>query len=224
MKRPTGITVLGILYILGGAGMMLLATILGFLSYALLDLAQNPIFMLFGSVEYFLTSSMLALVLGIVAIIQFTIAGALFSGKNWGRTAVIIFAIIDLTFETISLFVGNVIGIIFLMFDIIVLYYMWRPHVIAYFKGVNVQSAQQYYNPGFSQNPSPYTPPSGKPGNQYTGSSTMPPDPYPVNDETEIYPEDSGFGVNVPPQKICQKCQAEISPEAKFCQRCGNWV
>ncbi len=225
MKRPTGITVLGILYILGGTGMMLLATILGFLSYALLDsLAQNPNFMLFGSVEYFLTSSMLALVLGIVAIIQFTIAGALFSGKNWGRTVVIIFVIIDLTFETISLFVGNVIGIIFLMFDILILYYMWRPHVIAYFKGVNVQSAQQYSNPGFSQNPSPNTPSSAKPDNPYSGQPSIPPDPYPPNDETEIYPEDSGFGVNIPPQKICQKCQTEISPEAKFCQKCGSWI
>ena len=85
---------------------------------------------------------------------------------------------------------------------------MWRPHVIAYFKGVNVQSAQQYYNPGFPQNPSPYTSP----------------DPYPPNDETEIYPEDSVIGTNIPPQKICQKCQAEVSPEAKFCQKCGTWI
>jgi hypothetical protein len=225
MKRPTGITVLGILYILGGIGMMLLAIILGFLSSVLLDsLVQNPNFMLFGSVEYFLASSMFALVLGIVAIIQFTIAGALFSGKNWGRRVVIIFVIIDLTFETISLFVGNVMGIIFLMFDVIVLYYMWRPHVLAYFKGINTPSAQQFYNPSFSQNPSSYTPPSPKPNNQYSKPSTAPPDPYYTGDETEIYPEDSGFGVNIPPQKICQKCQAEISLEAKFCQKCGNWI
>ena len=225
MKRPTGITILGILYILGGTGIMLLAIILGFLSSVLLDsLVQNPTFMLFGSVEYFLTSSVFALVLGIVAIIQFTIAGALFSRKNWGRTVVIIFVIIDVTFETISLFVGNVMGIIFLIFDIIVLYYMWRPHVMAYFKGVNVQSAQQFYNPSFSQNPSPYTPPSAKPSNQYPNPSIAPPDPYFPSDETEFYPEDSGFGVKTPSQKICQKCQTEISSEAKFCHKCGSWI
>ena len=52
----------------------------------------------------------------------------------------------------------------------------------------------------------------------------MQPDPYPVNDETEIYPEDSVIETNILPQKICQKCQAEVSSEAKFCQKCGNWI
>ena len=196
--------------------MILLAVTLGILSVGLTGPYVPSNFSILGG--------FFAIVLGIVAIIQFTIASALFSGKNWGRTLVIIFVIIDLIFETISLFAGNVIGIIFLILDIIVLYYMWRPHVIAYFKGINVQSAQQSYNPGFSQNPSPYTPPSTKPSNQYSGPSIMPPDPYSTGDETNIYPEDSGFGTNIPPQKICQKCQAEVSPKAKFCQRCGNWV
>ncbi len=204
--------------------MMLLAVTIGILSIALLDsLVQNPIFLLFGS-EFFLTATFFAIVLGIVAIIQFTIAGALFSGKNWGRTMVIIFVIIDLTFETISLFVGNVFAILFLILDFIILYYMWRPHVLAYFKGINVPSAQQFYNPSFTQNPSPYTPPSAEPSNQYSKPSTTPPDPYYTGDETEIYPEDSGFRVNSPPQKICQKCQTEVSPKAKFCQKCGNWI
>ncbi len=74
-----------------------------------------------------------------------------------------------------------------------------------------------------------------KPSNQYSGPSIKPSgprsspqyppqQPNPPNDETNIYPEDSDFGTNIPPQKICQKCQAEISPKAKFCQRCGNWV
>ncbi|MCH7559841.1 MAG: zinc ribbon domain-containing protein [Thaumarchaeota archaeon] len=202
-----------------------MAVTLGILSVVLLDsLVQNPLFQLFGSAEFFLGTAFFAIVLGIVAIIQFTIASALLSGKNWGRTAIIIFVIIDLIFETISLFVGNVLGIIFLILDIIILYYMWRPHVIAYFKGVNVQPAQQYYNPGFSQNPPPYVPPSAKSNNQYSKPSPPPPDPSYINDETEIYPEDSIIGTNIPPQKICQKCQAEVSPKAKFCGKCGNWI
>ena len=147
-----------------------MAATLGILSVGLLDsLVQNLLFLLFGSAEFFLGTTFFAIVLGIVAIIQFTIASALFSGKNWGRTIVIIFVIIDLIFETISLFVGNVFGIIFLILDIIILYYMWRPHVLAYFKGINVKSAQPYYNPRFSQNPSPYAPPGATPRNQYPG-------------------------------------------------------
>jgi len=77
---------------------------------------------------------------------------------------------------------------------------------------------------GFEKNPSPHTPPRAEPSNQYSNPSTTPPDPYYTGDETEIYPEDSGFRVNSPPQKICQKCQTEVSSEAKFCQRCGNWI
>lgn len=225
MKRPTEITILGILYILGGTVMMLLAIIFGFLSSTILDiLDQNPISMLYGSIEYFLASSIFALILGIIAIIQFTIAGALFSGKNWGRTAVIIFTIVDLTFETISLFVGNVMGIIFLMFDTIVLYYMWRPHVMAYFNGINVPYSQQFHNPSFSQNLSPYIPPHTTSNNQYPEPSIPPPDPFIPENETQIYPDEPDVEINTPPQKICQKCQTEISPTAKFCHKCGNWI
>ncbi|MBT4327183.1 MAG: zinc ribbon domain-containing protein [Candidatus Nitrosopelagicus sp.] len=225
MKRPTGITILGILYILGGIVMMLLSITLGLLSSVLLDsLGQNSISMLFGSVEYFLTSSIFAIVLGIIAIIQFIIAGALFSGKNWGRTTVIIFAISDLVFETISLFVGNAMGIIFLMFDTMVLYYMWRPHVLAYFKGINVASSQQFYNPSFSQNSLPYTPPNMSPDNQYSEPSIPPPNPFIPENETQIYTDEQDVEINIPPQKICQKCQTEISLAAKFCQKCGDWI
>ena len=220
MKTPTGINVLGILYILSGVGMTLLTVFVWIaLNSTNLPFVGN-VSNIFGG--YF--GEYVVLVLGIIAIIQFTIASALFSRKNWGRTLVIIFVIIDLVFEAVLLFVGNVMGILFLIFDIIVLYYMWRPHVIAYFKGVNVQPSQQYHNPGFSQNPSPYTPPNAKPSTPYSGPSAMPPDPYTTNDETEIYPEDSIIGTNIPPLKICQKCQAEVSSEAKFCQKCGNWV
>ena len=216
MKTPTGINVLGILYILGGVGIIFLAII------ALI--ASNSVNLPFVSMTSYIFGEFFALVLGIVAIIQFTIASALFSRKNWGRTLVIIFVIIDLMFAIILLFTGYGFGIISMIVDSIVIYYMWRPHVIAYFEGVNVQPAQQYYNPGFSQNPPPYVPPSARFNNQYPGSPNMPPNPYPVNDETEIYPEDSVIEPNIPPQKICQKCQTDVSPDAKFCGKCGKWI
>ena len=232
MKRPIGITILGTLYILGGLGMMILAIILGILSSSLVDgLVKNPIFIFFGSIELFLATTLFAIILGIVATIQFIIASALFSGKNRGRTIVIIFTISDLIFEIISLFVGNVFGIPFLVLDSIVLYYMWRPHVLAYFNGINVQPSQQSYNSGFPQNPPPYTPPNQyTPANQYNSGFPQNPTPYtPPNqytpgDETQIYPDEPDVVINTPPQKICQKCQTEISPTAKFCHKCGNWI
>jgi len=125
--RPTGITVLGTLYIIFGIILLVTAAIFGALSSSF----SNSSFLSgFGAVA--------GLVSGIsvmAAIIEFIIAGALLSGKNWGRVLVIIFAIIDLLLNATSLLAGNVFGIIPIILDIIVLYYMWRPHVIAYFKG-----------------------------------------------------------------------------------------
>jgi len=71
---------------------------------------------------------------GILAIIEFVIAGALFSGKPWGRIVVIVLSIISLIMGIISVF-GNPFSIFTIILDIVVLWYMWRPHVIEYFGG-----------------------------------------------------------------------------------------
>ena len=127
MGRPTGITILGIFYMLGGIVWIFFALMFGVISVG------------------FMGSSMMSGLAGLggaiagiavfVAIIEFVIAGALFSGKSWGRIVVIIFAILDLIGQAASLLAGNIFGIIFGILDLIVLYYMWRPHVMEYFKG-----------------------------------------------------------------------------------------
>ncbi len=218
MNRPTGITVLGILYTIGGIVMIILdMVVIGILSFGIIGTSYLPS-------NFFIFGGLMAIVLVIVAIIQFTIAGALFSGKSWARKLVIIFVIIDLIFETFSLFAGNVFGIILIIFDIIVLYYMWRPHVIAFFKGTNIQSPSQSYNVGGIQNPPPPPPPNYTPNTQNSGTSIPQPDPYFTNDETNIYPGDSDFETNTSPQKICQKCQVELTDKARFCHKCGSFV
>lgn len=72
-------------------------------------------------------------VMAVLAGFSFLIASALFSGKKWGRTIVIVFSVINIVMEASSIMVGNVFGIAGMMLNGIVLYYMWRPHVIAYF-------------------------------------------------------------------------------------------
>lgn len=129
MGRPTGITILGIFYMLGGIVWIFLALMFGVISVG------------------FMGSSMMSGLAGLggaiagiavfVAIIEFVIAGALFSGKSWGRIIVIIFAILDLIGQAASLLAGNIFGIIFGILDLIVLYYMWRPHVMEYFQAKN---------------------------------------------------------------------------------------
>lgn len=78
---------------------------------------------------------------GVLAVIEFVIAGALFSGKPWGRIVVIVLSIISLIIGIVSI-VGNPASILTIILDVIVLWYMWRPHVIAYFNGTYLPSYQ----------------------------------------------------------------------------------
>jgi len=75
----------------------------------------------------------IAIFFAILAVFAFVISGALFSGKRWGRTLVIIISIIDLITGGVSVAGGNVAGIVGMILNLVILYYMWRPHVIAYF-------------------------------------------------------------------------------------------
>lgn len=127
MDRPTGVTILGVLYIIAGIVWISLAVLIGVLSSSFMGSSMMGGMAAIGG--------FIAGVAAIAAIIEFIIVGALFSGKSWGRIIVIVFAIIDLIIEVISLFGMNVFAIVFIILDVIVLYYMWRPHVIEYFKG-----------------------------------------------------------------------------------------
>jgi len=126
LGRPIGITILGILYLLGGIGWIILAFTFGVISAGL----SSSMFSGFAGL-----GAAIAGIALIAAIIEFVIAGALLSGKSGGRIIVIIFSIIDLMVQAVSVLGGNIFGIMFVILDLIVLYYMWRPHVIAYFKG-----------------------------------------------------------------------------------------
>ena len=80
------------------------------------------------------------IIFGILAVIEFVIAGALFSGKPWGRMIVIVLSIISLVIGLVSI-TGNPFSILNIILDVFVLWYMWRPHVIAYF-GISQPSYQ----------------------------------------------------------------------------------
>jgi len=80
------------------------------------------------------------IIFGILAVIEFVIAGALFSGKPWGRMIVIVLSVIGLVMGLASI-VGNPFSILNIILDVFVLWYMWRPHVIAYF-GISQPSYQ----------------------------------------------------------------------------------
>ena len=130
MSRPTGITILGILHLIGGAASLILAT----MGAAMLGVSGSMGYM--GMIPAALGGIFL-IIFGILAVIEFIIAGALFSGKPWGRITVIVLSIIGLMVGLVSI-IGNPFSILNIMLDAFVLWYMWRPHVIAYF-GISPQ-------------------------------------------------------------------------------------
>jgi len=136
MIRPTGVVVLGTLYIIVGLVSLLFAIVFGLLlSVSLGETFTGGMEILRGLVSGI--AAMVAGILAIVAAIEFIIAAALFSGKSWGRALVIVFVIIDLIVESASIVTGNFFAFVLIILDLVVLYYMWRPNVIEYYQAKN---------------------------------------------------------------------------------------
>ena len=125
LYRPTGVKILAVLQLISGIILVIAAI-------AIEAIANMKGSSLFG--QYIVViGGVITVILVLLAAFSFVIAGALFSGKRWARTLVIILSIIDFIFGAVSIAGGNVFGITEIILDIIILYYMWRPHVIAYF-------------------------------------------------------------------------------------------
>ncbi len=129
MSRPTGVVVLGTLYIIAGLVWLIFAIVFGVISSGLLGGTFS------GGGE--IVVGIIAGIATIAAAFEFIIAAALFSGKNWGRIIVIVFAIIDMIAQLASIAAANFFAFVFIILDLVVLYYMWRPHVIEYFQAKN---------------------------------------------------------------------------------------
>ena len=99
MSRPTGVVVLGTLYIIAGIVWLIFAIVFGVISSGLLGGTFS------GGGE--IVVGIIAGIAAIVAAFEFIIAAALFIGKDWGRIIVIVFAIIDLLVESASIVAGN---------------------------------------------------------------------------------------------------------------------
>ena len=135
-ERPTGVTILGIIYIVFAILMIIVVamvvaftTMMGSYSTMLGSMVGNTM-TVFGGV--------IAVGVGILAAIEFIVAWALFSGKSWGRIVVIVLSMVDFIIHCATLVVGNFFAIPHIILDLIVLFYMWKPNVIAYFNQKNI--------------------------------------------------------------------------------------
>jgi hypothetical protein len=121
--RPTGVTILavlqaigGLIWLLAGAGMMMVG--------ALLPIAiELPTF--FGAITGLM--GIVFLMFGFVALV---LAYGLFTGRSWAWLWTLIFAVIGIVLGLLGA-VGSLI--VQIIIYLIIIYYLTRPHVKAFF-------------------------------------------------------------------------------------------
>jgi hypothetical protein len=158
-SRPLGVTIIAILNIIGGAIMLFGAIALIAIGSILptlppsvfnqseiqgnLTAGQVPPIpppgapmvsqSLLGGIGIAIGAVLLAL-----AIVSFVVAYGLLKGRGWAWTVTVILSIISIVLNAISIAAGNLASIVSIIISGIILYYLYRPHVKAYFgKGVS---------------------------------------------------------------------------------------
>ena len=108
-NRPFGVTIIAILAILGGIGALVagiaLVAIIPFLGAALI----------------------------IIGLAYFVVAYGLWKGLKWAWIITLIVTVIAFISEIGSIIVGNVGAVIPVIINAIIIYYLFRPNVKAYF-------------------------------------------------------------------------------------------
>ena len=135
-SRPTGVTIIailniisGIVMILGGIGLAAASTILPTMTTIDPNAGgQMALAGLLGGAGIAIGGIMI-----ILGIISFIVAWGLLKGKPWAWTVTIILSIISAVMGVISLVGGNFGSIVNIIIAGVIIYYMYRPHVKAYF-------------------------------------------------------------------------------------------
>ena len=68
-----------------------------------------------------------------IGIVSFIVAYGLLKGMRWAWTVTVVLSIISIALNAISIATGNIGGIVSIIISAIILYYLYRPHVKAYF-------------------------------------------------------------------------------------------
>ncbi len=136
-KRPTGVTVIAVLVIIGGI-LFLLAGI-GAVAVGSLFMLQNTgllVFVIIGAI-------LLAVGIGFLVV-----SYGLLKGKRWSWTitvvllfigiaidvaSIIIFGYFTFNMDTSSFLISNSGSIASIIISVIILYYLYRPHIKSYF-------------------------------------------------------------------------------------------
>jgi hypothetical protein len=122
-QRPTGVTILGVLAILGGlAGLGGGALLLGLSGVVA---AAYP-----GGAGLVAALGALFLILGILELVY---GFGLFGGKGWAWTLAIIGSVLNIVVGIVTIAIGSFGSVLGVIISILILYYLTRPHVKAFF-------------------------------------------------------------------------------------------
>ena len=113
--RPIGITIIAILMII--SGIFFIIGGIGFTALSVISLA-------------FLAGGIGSIILGIASLV---VAWGLLKGAGWAWIITLIITIISIIANIISLAGGNTASIIGIIIEGIIIYYLYRPNVKAYF-------------------------------------------------------------------------------------------
>jgi hypothetical protein len=114
-----GVTIIAILTVLGG---------IGFLFSGIGAVAVAPFLSDLGILSAGIGATLIAL-----GIAYFVMAYGLWKGKGWAWTITLILSYIGIALGIASIVTGNIGAIFHLAINIVVVYYLYRPHVKAFF-------------------------------------------------------------------------------------------
>ena len=112
-NRPLGVTIIAILAVIGGIGSVLS----GFAIMAIIPFLG----IIFGGL------------LIIIGLAYFVVAYGLWKGLNWAWNITLIVSVIGIIVGLGSIVVGNIGALFHLIVNVVVIYYLYRPNVKAYF-------------------------------------------------------------------------------------------
>jgi lysylphosphatidylglycerol synthetase-like protein (DUF2156 family) len=124
-QRPTGVSVLAILYLLFGVIALLVGA-----------LAASRGSSILSSAGYGSLSGLIAIVGGVAVVVGLfgiLVGWGMWSGKGWAWWVALILSALGLIGGLGSLAFGTPSGIVSLVIDGLVIWYLFRPHVKAYF-------------------------------------------------------------------------------------------
>src|SRR5947208_14055436 len=122
-RRPTVVTILGILSILAGLG----GIVVGAAAVGLSGLVASTYP---GGAA---VAAVIGAILLIIGILELVYGIGFFGGKGWAWTLAMIGSILNIVFGIASIVFGSVGSIFGLIISILILYYLTRPHVKAFF-------------------------------------------------------------------------------------------